>query len=457
MKKLAFISSLALVLGFALAQTQPKMVTGQASTGQASTGQASDVKVCAAAQDPKNPTIAKFGVIIPGRAGWLFNQSELHHSRFVFDGRSGYFKRLHAALEAQGVRLAMLPIPTRASLYPEMLYRKTEPASKYDLEKVRGAYNNSVERLRTEGITVINLLDIALEYRKTNPTPLFFRRDHHWTPGGAKLFAKSIADALDGIDLGDATKFTTSNAGTVPYSGALPYFLEQVCKTKTPTENLPRFETKGSDESEPVVLVGSDFSAPGNQDFHFAEFLSEALGAGVQNLALANGGFIGSLESFVLGGAFAAGKPRLLIWEFPVSSAPYDQPALRQMVPSINKTCSQDDIAFIGQPVNLSARNPATKLRDDAPIQVLESPTGAGFNGSKFVLGLDFADRKNLNFEVNLTYSDDKKETVAVRRSTWNGKFLLELNDDFGDLRTVTLSAKKGLSGAVIGRVCRVP
>jgi alginate biosynthesis protein AlgX len=447
MKILAFTSSLALVLGFGLAQTQQPKPAEVKTT---------EVKVCAAAQDPKTPAITKFGAIMPGRAGWLFNQSELHHSRFAFEGRSGYFKRLHAALEAKGVRLAIVPIPTRPSLYPEMLYRKIEPASKYDLEKVRAAYNDSVERLRAEGITVINLLDTALEYRKTNAPILFFRRDHHWTPGGAKLFANSIAKALEGIDLGDRATFKTINAGNVPYGGALPYFLDQVCKSKTPPETLSRFETKGPDTDEPVALVGSDFSAPNNQDFHFAEFLSEALGAGVQNLALANGGFIGSLESYVLGGAFAAGKPRLLIWEFPVSSAPYDQPALRQIIPTINNTCNNDDIAFVGQSVNLSARNPATKLRDDAPIRVLESPTGAGYQGSNFVLGLDFADRKNLNFEVNLNHSDDKKETIQVRRSTWNGKLVLELNNDFGDLRSVTISAKKGLTGAVKARVCRV-
>jgi SGNH hydrolase-like domain, acetyltransferase AlgX len=255
--------------------------------------------------------------------------------------------------------------------------------------------------------------------------------------------------------LGERTIFKTVNAGSVPYGGALPYYLEQVCKSKIPPESLSRFETKGPDADQPVVLVGSDYSAPNEQDFHFAEFLSEALGAGVQNLALANGGFIGSLESFVLGGAFTTGKPRLLVWEFPVSSAPYDQPALRQIIPTINTTCSNDDIAFVGQPVNLSARNPATKLREDAPIRVLESPTGAGFQGSHFVLGLDFADRKNLNFDVNLTYSD-KKETISVRRSTWNGKFLLELNDDFGELQTVSVSAKKGLQGSVLARVCRM-
>ena len=455
MKTLAFTSSLALVLGFGLAQTQNQNQTKPPTEIKASEIKASEIKVCAAAQDPKTPTIAKFGVILPGRAGWLFNQSELHHSRFAFEGRIGYFKRLHEALEAQGVRLAILPIPTRPSLYPEMLYRKTGPASQYNLENVRIAYRDSVERLRTDGVSVMNLLDAALEYRKTNSPTLFFRRDHHWTPGGAKLFAATIAKALEGIDLGEHTTFKTVNAGSIPYAGALPYYLEQVCKTKVPPESLSRFETKGPDADQPVVLVGSDFSAPNEQDFHFAEFLSEALGAGVQNLALPNGGFVGSLESYVLGGAFTAGKPRLLIWEFPVSSAPYDQPALRQVIPTVNGTCSRDDIAFVGQPVNLSVRNPATKLRDDAPIRVLESPTGAGFQGSKFVLGLDFTDRKNLNFEVNLTY-DDKKETIPVRRSTWNGKFLLELNDGFGNLQTVSLSAKKGLSGSVLARVCRV-
>jgi SGNH hydrolase-like domain, acetyltransferase AlgX len=451
MKILAFTSSLALVLGFGLAQTQqPK--PGKTKPAEV---KASEVKVCAAAQDPKTPAIAKFGVILPGRAGWLFNQSELHHSRFAFEGRTGYFKRLHDALEAQGVRLAILPIPTRLSIYPEMLYRKSELASKYELERVRIAYRDSVERLRSEGITVMNLMDAALEYRKTNSPTLFFRRDHHWTPGGAKLFARTIAKALEGIDLGARATFKTVNAGSVPYGGALPYFLEQICKSKIPSESLSRFETKGPDGDQPVVLVGSDYSAPNEQDFHFAEFLSEALGAGVQNLALPNGGFIGSLESFMLGGAFTAGKPRLIVWEFPVSSAPYDQPALRQIIPTINTTCSNDDIAFVGQPVNLSARNPATKLRDDAPIRVLEAPTGAGFQGNNFVLGLDFTDRKNLNFEVNLTYSD-KKETISVRRSTWNGKFLLELNEDFGELQTVSVSTKKGLLGSVLARVCRV-
>ena len=160
MKYLVFTSSLVLVLGFGLAQTQ------QPTAQQA----AAEVKVCAAAQDPKTPAIAKFGLIMPGRAGWLFNQSELHHSRFAFEGRTGYFKRLHDALEAQGVRLAILPIPTRLSIYPEMLYRKSEPASKYELERVRIAYRDSVERLRKEGVSVMNLEENmqALEVKLSN-------------------------------------------------------------------------------------------------------------------------------------------------------------------------------------------------------------------------------------------------------------------------------------------------
>jgi alginate biosynthesis protein AlgX len=436
MKIFTLTVSLTLAFGIGLAQTQPKP-----------TPAISDIKVCAAAQDPKNPIIAKFGVIMPGRAGWLFNQSELHGSRFVFEGRNGYFKRLSEALEGQGVRLAILPIPTRPSLYPEMLERKTGPASTYDLEKVRGAYRDSIERLRTDGISAMNLLDAALEYRKTNSPSLFFRRDHHWTPGGAKLFAQTIAKSLEGIDLGSTTTFTTRNASNVPYAGALPYFLEKVCKTKIPPENLSRFETKGTDDEQPVVLAGSDFSAQNDQDFHFAEFLSEALKTGVQNVSLADAGFIGSLESYVLGGAFAAGKPRLLIWEFPVSSAPYDQFGLRQIIPSINGPCSKEQAAFVAQPV---------KLFGIGPKQILDTPTGAAFQGSGHVLALDFSDKKLLNFEVRLDYSEGKSETIPVRRSTWNGQLLLELNDDFGDLQAINLSAKKGLFGSVTGRICQV-
>jgi len=113
-------------------------------------------------------------------------------------------------LAERGIHLLVVPVPNKASVYPDMLTRqarkKDEPVNAGTIEVMR--------RLREAEVEVVDLFALFEQARATSSdgeaAKYYLAQDSHWSPDGVRLAAKAIARRL--IDLGWVEKGQTEYA-----------------------------------------------------------------------------------------------------------------------------------------------------------------------------------------------------------------------------------------------------
>ena len=99
-------------------------------------------------------------------------------------------------LKKRGIDLLVVPVPGKASIYPEMLTRR-----KIDnIEKIPAHTKKLINELRGRNVQVIDLFELFLEEKGKNDTAakekMYLPRDTHWTARALRLAAKAIADRV---------------------------------------------------------------------------------------------------------------------------------------------------------------------------------------------------------------------------------------------------------------------
>ena len=163
--------------------------------------------------------------------------------------------------------------------------------------------------------------------------PVFLRTDSHWTPFGAEVAARSLAEHLARQDIwqhGDQA-FVTEAVASREHKGDLlsflplePYFAD----LQPPAERLlPRLtraaegpEASAEDalfaDAQPsIALVGTSYSA--NPNWNFAGALKQALGSDLLNYAEEGKGPLVPMLNLLRQGDKELAGLRLVIWEFP--------------------------------------------------------------------------------------------------------------------------------------------
>ncbi len=202
---------------------------------------------------------------IAGIDSWYFLSAELEHlskGSFIADPplKSGE-NPLSAILDFQaqllekGIVLIFLPVPAKATLYPEKLGTGFSPPSS------RLDYGSSYfySLLRKNDVELIDLMDIYLKERKMG-LELYCKSDAHWSPQGALLAAKEVARKIKTFNWYSSVprvNFIVSNE-TLLFSGdLLPRGGDQ------PDESQPARIVKmpdgtfiKPDSNSPVLLIG---------------------------------------------------------------------------------------------------------------------------------------------------------------------------------------------------------
>ena len=94
----------------------------------------------------------------------------------------------HELLAKKGISLLLVPVPAKASLYPDKL------AAGFSAGEV-AAIAPMLERISLAGVRVLDLEPRFLEDRSVDPDRLLYcRQDAHFSPAGAELVAALIAD-----------------------------------------------------------------------------------------------------------------------------------------------------------------------------------------------------------------------------------------------------------------------
>jgi hypothetical protein len=137
-----------------------------------------------------------------GRHGWLFYKPGVE---YLLDPArdAGHAKPLNDPLPAivafrdslreRGIRLLLVPVPDKASVYPEHLTARVTSADVLVCPSTRRLFS----RLSAEGLEFVDLFDaFSAEKRggsRAGHVPLYLAQDTHWSPAGIEIAARVVA------------------------------------------------------------------------------------------------------------------------------------------------------------------------------------------------------------------------------------------------------------------------
>jgi hypothetical protein len=146
---------------------------------------------------------------VAGSDGWLFFGGEL---RLLSLGRfwgsdAAKVSRAHKPdladpvpaildfqqqLKARGIELLVVPVPPKASVYPEKIVSGFDVRTKDPAPELHRFY----EELRAAGVDVLDLSSLFVAKRDDNRGPVFCKTDSHWSGFGCVLAAEAIAEKV---------------------------------------------------------------------------------------------------------------------------------------------------------------------------------------------------------------------------------------------------------------------
>lgn len=221
-----------------------------------------------------------------GKNGWCYFLPELQHlasGRYwaeaapashpglaaeVADPRAAIldFKR---QLDDRGIQLLLVPVPAKATIYPEHLPFTAKPG------QMDGAF---IAQLRRDGVEVVDLEGLFQAHR--DKADLYLHTDTHWSPAGIDLTAQALAAKIGSLLPGRPATELKSTEHTIELSGDLACAVdgakEQVVVTRVVVGGGKRAKPLAPDRDSPVLLMGDSHTLV----FHAGEDLF-ATGAGL--------------------------------------------------------------------------------------------------------------------------------------------------------------------------------
>lgn len=261
---------------------------------------------------------------------WLFLTDELTpHSNGSAARleRANQVKSVEQFLAERQIRLVVAVVPDKSRVMDQHMCSLQRP------EAMATRAQEWVARLRADGIHALDLTQ-ALSASKT---PAFLRTDTHWSPAGAEQAARAVAQAVHAVyaePLTPQQQFETIAQGAPARPGDLVRLAGidwLPARLQPALENVPKLAFKsplpassndvppseddlfGDTRLPTVALIGTSFS----RTSHFGDFLSQALGTPIANLAKDGGGFTGSAQDYFQSSTFKETPPRVLVWEIP--------------------------------------------------------------------------------------------------------------------------------------------
>jgi hypothetical protein len=132
--------------------------------------------------------------VLVGKRSWLFYRPDVRYLVEAEEKSEDPFfviKLFSDQLRNRGIRLMVLPIPGKPSLYGEMLTTRLSGA-----DHVASPTLPLVARLRSAGVEVIDLFELFGRNKSAPRHPLYLARDTHWSAAAAELAASAVSARL---------------------------------------------------------------------------------------------------------------------------------------------------------------------------------------------------------------------------------------------------------------------
>ncbi len=142
---------------------------------------------------------------LPGLDGWMFYKPGVEYlvagGRAITKAKVGpdplaAIAEFQDELALRGIRLLVVPVPNKESVYPEKLTSRAA-----NLHGIRsGQTSDLLDRLSLAGVETVDLFAefAQAKQRQTNPAdgPLYLVQDSHWSPSGVAVAARAVVSRL---------------------------------------------------------------------------------------------------------------------------------------------------------------------------------------------------------------------------------------------------------------------
>ena len=218
-------------------------------------------------------------IAVPGLDGWIFFGPELRHlsvGRFWGPDAAAVSRSrrpedadplaaildFQRQLDALGVELLIVPVPPKAIVFPEKVSDAlTVPIP---VPRLDPAHRQFYERLRADGVDVLDLTDLFIAERFHPEGALYCRTDTHWSGSGCTVAAAAIADVIrarpwyDALDTQPyaAAWYSTSVTGDLTREGGVPGPREELRLRGVVTGTRRARTPVSPDPESPIVLLG---------------------------------------------------------------------------------------------------------------------------------------------------------------------------------------------------------
>ena len=232
-------------------------------------------------------------------------------------------------LSARGIDLLVVPVPGKASIYPEMLARRAEKSK----VALGGHTSQLIARLEARGVLVVDLFTLFDHARRIQAADdascLYLARDTHWSPPGMRLAARAVAERTRELgcagELGveyDLKQVRVQRQGDVPAMMRVAAIEKRIPREEVDCTQVVLRESGQpyvDDPESEVLVLGDSFSriyeqdAPGSGGF--VAHLAYELGTPVASLVNDGGASTLVRQSLATRPQLLEGK-RVVVWEF---------------------------------------------------------------------------------------------------------------------------------------------
>ncbi len=281
-------------------------------------------------------------MIISGVDGWLFLDKELRHlsaPRFWSEipaVEADSNDPLPAILDFKdqldkvGIDLLLVPVPTKAAIYPDKLISGYPKPPEVPVDLVKND-RDFYKLLESRGVKVLDLTEAFLNARNVGSPDLYCKTDTHWAPPGIQLAAKTIAERFKDAPWVKTQPKVKTQAVDVPlniHGDLASALLPPQTETEPLISSFIGLASSGGRDplpnakDSPIILLGDShnlvFHSGG--DMHavgsgLSDQLSHELGFPLDVVAVMGSGATSARRNLARRKASLTGR-RLLIWCF---------------------------------------------------------------------------------------------------------------------------------------------
>jgi hypothetical protein len=227
-----------------------------------------------------------------GRSGWMFYTPGINtitqrpeQSQSTPHDAIAAVRAFRDELALRGIRLIIVPVPNKESVYPQWL----SPISEAPARIINPEMRLFMDECAQSGVETVDLFAV---FRTESRVPYYLMQDTHWSPYGLDIAARAVAER---IGLRGSAEFETRHVEIEAHGDLVRMQQSPALESRLAAEAIQTTRVlDSSSETATVLVLGDSFSrifqTDEPYDAGFIAHLAEHLGQPVASLVNDGGG-----------------------------------------------------------------------------------------------------------------------------------------------------------------------